>query len=96
MAVKIISTIAREYVERGINKYLGLDFEPYDNLISSRAVRYGKEMAHVTILMVKKNSNQTIKKCKIIYSQSMDNYNRDVDKYERQGLKLILLNCTNI
>lgn len=46
MAVEIISAISREDVERKINKYLGLDFEPYGDLISSRAVRYRKEMAH--------------------------------------------------
>lgn len=50
---KLISTVIREDVERGINKYLGLDFEPYGDLISNRSVRYGKEMAHLTILMVK-------------------------------------------
>lgn len=85
---KLISTVIREDVERGINKYLGLGFEPYENLISSRSVRYRKEMAHLTILMVKnENSNKTIKKCKIISYQSMDDYNRDIDKYERQGFK---------
>lgn len=40
-------------------------------------------MAHVTILMVKKNSNQTIKKCKIISSQSMDDFNIGIKKYEQ-------------
>lgn len=85
---KLISIVIREDVERGINKYLILDFEPYGDLISSRAVRYGKEMDYLTILMVKKkNSNKTIKKCKIISSQSMDDFNRGVAKYERQGFK---------
>lgn len=84
MIYKIVSATSREDVERGINKYLGLDFEPYGDLISSRAVRCGKEMAHVTILMVKKkNSNKTIKKCKIISSQSMDDFNIGIKKYEQ-------------
>lgn len=81
---KLISTVIREDVERGINKYLGLGFEPYENLISSRAVRYRKEMVHLTILMVKnENSNKTIKKCKIISSQSMDDFNIGIKKYEQ-------------
>lgn len=85
---ELVSTVIRDDVERGINKYLGLGFEPYGNLISSRAVRYRIEMAHLTILMVKKeNSNKTIKKCKIISSQSMDDFNRGVNKYERQGFQ---------
>lgn len=54
MAVEIISAIAREDVERKINKYLRLGFEIYGDLISSRAVRYRKEMAHLTILMLKR------------------------------------------
>ena len=85
---KLISTVIREDVERGINKYLGLGFEPYENLISSRAVRYRKEMAHLTILMVKnENSNKTIKKYKIISSQSIGNYNRVINEYECKGFK---------
>lgn len=81
---KLISTVIREDVEIRINKYLGLGFEPYENLISSRAVRYRKEMVHLTILMVKnENSNKTIKKCKIISSQSMDDFNIGIKKYEQ-------------
>lgn len=33
MIYKIVSATSREDVERGINKYLGLDFEPYGDLI---------------------------------------------------------------
>lgn len=85
---KLVSTVIREDLERGINKYLGLGFEPYKNLISSRAVRYRKEMAHLTILMVKReNTKKKLKRCKIISSQSMDDYNRGIDKYKQQKFK---------
>ena len=64
---ELVSNVRREDVEGWIDKCLRQEFEPYENLISSRAVRYRKEMSHLTILMVKReNINKTIKKCKII------------------------------
>ena len=85
---ELVSNVIREDVEGWIDKCLRQGFEPYKNLISSRSVKYRKEMSHLTILMVKReNINKTIKKCKIISSQSMGNFNRGVKKYELQGFQ---------
>lgn len=86
---KLISTVLKDDVENGINKYIRLGFEPYGNFVSNRAVRNKKEIAHLTILMVKrKNKNNPIKECKIISYHNIEDYYKNINIYQKKGFKI--------
>lgn len=67
MIYKIVSATAREDVERGINEYLRLGYQPDGNLVHSKN-KNNHNILSIRMIKPDKNnsSNNSIVKCKLI------------------------------